>query len=162
MKHSKSFKIAITAFICLALSVTVHAATLGELADTFSANRQADAEQAEFEPLLRQGSSSEPRFLESNGDVRSQRLRRSDRRRYRDIPPPWMLHEGSRPTDRLISWAYGQSTSGDDPYTWRYLDNDDVSIRWGNPLAPWSSAQMWNWWRKRAHVPGGFSPVSVW
>ncbi len=162
MRLSSSFRISITAFICLVSSGTAYTATLGELADEFSPNHQGDPEKAEFEPLLRQRFRSNRRFIGPYGDVDNERQRRSDRRRYRDIPPPWMLHEGNRPTDRLISWAYGQSTGGDDPYTWRYLDNGDVSIRWGNPLAPWSSAEMWNWWRKRAHVPGIFSPVSAW
>ncbi len=94
------------------------------------------------------------------------RLAPRDRRAYTpappfyDPPPSWILgHRVGSPARRIVGWTYGQARAGDDPYSWRTLDNYYLRIPWGNPLAPWTGAEMAGWWQRRSGIPSYFAPV---
>ncbi len=79
--------------------------------------------------------------------------------RSENVDSPWILGQTGRPPERIIRWHYGQVRTRDDPYSWQYLDNNRIRIRWGNPLAPWTSAELQRWWQMRARVNNYFNPV---
>ncbi len=70
-----------------------------------------------------------------------------------DTPPRYRPIPRQSPVLRN-QWSYGQTRSVDNPRSWQYLDNRYLWARWGNPLAPWTSSEISDWWRRRAGVQG--------
>jgi len=123
----------------------VSAATLNELTAHRTAAVQVNETSSMWQPAYKQ------RFVPDS---------RSGPRQRRDATPPWILGgDGENPADRVFPWAYGQARAGDDPYSWQHLDSNQYRIRWGNALAPWTSAELQHWWRARAGMDSYFQPT---
>jgi hypothetical protein len=70
------------------------------------------------------------------------------------MPIPWIAGGSSYVTPQhLMQRGYGQQRGFDNPHTWDHLDNPYLWVRWGTPLAPYSSAAINEWWRSRANLP---------
>ncbi|MEE9322411.1 MAG: hypothetical protein V3U76_18365 [Granulosicoccus sp.] len=128
---------------------TAHAATLNELTAHRAAAIRINESESSWQPAYKQ------RFMAGNN------VSSAGPRQRRDATPPWILgSDDGNPPDRVFPWAYGQARAGDDPYSWQYLDSNHFRIRWGNPLAPWASAELQHWWRARAGMDSYFQ--STW
>jgi len=76
---------------------------------------------------------------------------------------PWIA--GSSPyvsPQHLMRRGYDQQRGFDNPRTWDHLDNPYLWVRWGTPLAPYSSAAINEWWRSRANLPRRYDDNPEW
>jgi hypothetical protein len=122
----------ITLLLCT--PATLMAATFGELAATFG--ESAASQRVPSPPLSSQAAYRRP--YQPGG-------------RYADhLPPPPRATETPVLPPDSMAWTYGQTSTIDNPYTWEFLDNRYLWARWGNPLAPWISLEMSDWWRRRS------------
>ena len=131
--------------LLISMPLTGLAATFGELALP-----------RENQPPARWAGNPAPPVLGSpNGVLQHPRVPVSyTGRYYEDYPPPWIPRDNlGDPRRNSLAWSYGQLSSVDNPYSWWYLDNRYVWARWGNPLAPWTSSEVSDWWRRRARIP---------
>jgi len=119
---------------CLLVFSATQAATFGELADAELPARDAQVKQLSAMPLAESG--PPPQGIQEPV--------------YREYPKPWVLDStSSAPRQRILQWSYGQQRGFDNPHTWEHLDNRFLWARWGNPLAPYTSATINDWWRSR-------------
>lgn len=66
------------------------------------------------------------------------------------------------PNQSLIDWSHGQQRRFDDPNTWDVLDNRFLWAPWGNPLAPYTSTTINDWWRSRGLETRPYPYSDVW
>lgn len=54
------------------------------------------------------------------------------------------------PHDQLALWSFGQINSTTDPFDPWGLSTPYMYVPWSTPLAGWTNAATWNWWRERS------------
>lgn len=54
------------------------------------------------------------------------------------------------PNAPVMLWSYGQMNATTDPYDAWGLSTPQMHIPWSTPMAGWTNAATWNWWRERS------------
>ena len=70
--------------------------------------------------------------------------------KYQHVRPEMSAWRYGYPGQNVQYWSYIQAGRMDNPYTWRTLDGLGTRMPWGQPMASWTSMEMWNWWRIRS------------
>ena len=131
----------------LCISLVAQAATFGELAD--------------YQPMPPQGQQVTPMPAPPTA-VQPRAVRGPVYQGDFYIRPRARDRGQMAPNQSLLDWSHGQQRRFDDPNTWDVLDNRFLWAPWGNPLAPYTSTTINDWWRNRGWESRPYSYADDW